>query len=72
MPVDLPLQDMSFPEKLELFEALWDNLSRRPDQFQSPEWHEEILKERRQRVESGEDKFSDWEVAKQDIRKRVQ
>jgi hypothetical protein len=71
MPVDLPLQEMSLPEKLELFEALWADLSRVPEQFQSPEWHEEILKERRQSVESGGDKFSDWEVAKQDIRNRV-
>ncbi|HYR58880.1 MAG TPA: addiction module protein [Chthoniobacteraceae bacterium] len=71
MSVDLPLQEMSFPDKLELLEALWDDLSRRPDKLRSPEWHKDVLDERRQRVQSGEERFSDWEAAKQDIRKRI-
>ena len=62
---------MSFPDKLELLEALWDDLSRRPDKLRSPEWHKDVLDERRQRVQSGEERFSDWEAAKQDIRKRI-
>ena len=71
MPIDLPLQEMSFPDKLELLEALWDDLSGQPERLASPEWHGEVLQERRQRVQSGEDTFSDWETAKQDIRKRI-
>ena len=71
MPVDLPLDEMSFPDKLELLEALWDDLSRRPDQLLSPEWHKDVLDERRRRVQSGEETFSDWEAAKQDIRQRI-
>jgi len=71
MPVDLPLQTMSIPDKLELLEALWDDLSRSPDQIPSPEWHKDVLEERRQRVQSGQETFSDWEAAKQDIRKRI-
>ena len=71
MPVDLPLQKMSFPDKLELLEALWDDLSRDPAKLQSPEWHKEVLDERRRKVQSGEDTYSDWETAKQDIRRRI-
>lgn len=71
MPVDLPLDEMSFPDKLELLEALWDDLSRRPDRLQSSEWHKDVLDERRRRVQSGEETFSDWEAAKQDIRQRI-
>jgi hypothetical protein len=71
MSVDLPLQDMSIPDKLGLMEALWDDLSRSPDQIPSPEWHKEVLEERRLRVQSGEETFSDWEAAKQDIRQRI-
>lgn len=71
MPVDLPLQEMSFPEKLELLEALWDDLSRQPDKLQSPEWHKDVLDERRRCVESGEEIFSDWETAKEEIRLRL-
>ena len=38
---------------------------------QSPEWHREVLEERERRIASGEARFSDWEQAKADIRKRV-
>ena len=62
---------MSLPDKLELLEALGDDLSRRPDTFPSPEWHQDILEERRQRVQSGEETFADWETAKADIRKLI-
>ena len=71
MPVDLPLQDMSFPDKLQLLEALWNDLSGNPDRLPSPEWHREVLEMRRQQVETGEEAISDWEAAKQDIRQRI-
>lgn len=71
MSVDLPFHEMSLRDKLELMEALWDDLSRSPDTLPSPEWHKEVLDERRQRIESGEETFSDWESAKRDIRTRV-
>jgi small-conductance mechanosensitive channel len=71
MAVDLPLQQMSLSAKMELLEALWDNLSRAPDQVESPEWHKDILEERRQRLQSGEETVSDWEGAKEDIRRRI-
>ncbi len=38
---------------------------------ESPEWHREVLEERERRIASGEARFSDWEQAKADIRKRV-
>ena len=71
MPVDLPLHQMTLSSKMELLEALWDDLSRPPDQLESPEWHEGVLEERRQRLQSGDEVVSDWEAAKQDIRRRV-
>lgn len=71
MPVDLPLHQMSLPSKLELMEALWDDLSRTPDKLESPEWHESVIQERRERLQSGEEKLTDWEAAKQDIRRRA-
>jgi putative addiction module component (TIGR02574 family) len=71
MPVDLPLEKMTLPEKLGLLEALWNNLSSEPETFESPEWHKEVLEDRSKRVQSGEDVFSDWEAAKADIRGRI-
>jgi hypothetical protein len=62
---------MTLPEKLQLMEALWDDLTRKPNELESPAWHEEVLEECRRRAETGEEQFSDWEAAKEDIRRRV-
>ncbi|MBI3345337.1 MAG: addiction module protein [Gammaproteobacteria bacterium] len=62
---------MSLAEKLQAMEALWDDLSRNPDTLESPAWHEEVLRERQQRIASGEAVFLDWEHAKTDIRRRT-
>ena len=71
MPDELPLNEMTLPEKLQLMEALWDDLTRKPDKFESPAWHKEVLEECRRKAESGEEQFSDWEAAKADIRRRT-
>ena len=71
MPVTLPFDEMTVSEKLQLMEALWENLSRNADALESPEWHREVLEDRERRIASGEARFSDWEQAKADIRKRV-
>jgi len=71
MPVELPLSQMTLPEKLQLMEALWDDLTRKPDELKSPAWHKEVLEECSRRAETGEEQFSDWETAKEDIRRRI-
>jgi len=52
-------------------EALWVDLSRNQDNVPSPSWHEQILKEREERLKSGEEKLVDWEAAKQTLRDRL-
>jgi hypothetical protein len=71
MDITLPLDQMTTAEKLRAMEALWADLSRNPDNVPSPAWHEQILKEREDRVKSGQEKFVDWETAKQDLRDRL-
>jgi hypothetical protein len=63
MPSMLPLQEMTIPEKLQLMEALWADLSK-TGAVQSPEWHRGILEEREATVASGAAQFTDWEQAK--------
>ncbi len=53
MPVELALDQMSVPEKLQLMEALWEDLSRNASEFKSPAWHREVLEECRRKAESG-------------------
>jgi len=71
MDITLPLDQMTIAEKLRVMESLWADLSRDEQQLESPAWHEQVLKERDQRVRSGEEAFIDWETAKQQFRERL-
>ena len=71
MSTIVPLDQMTTPEKLRLMEELWANLSRNEQEFESPGWHEVVLKEREERLSKGEETPLDWEVAKEELRDRV-
>lgn len=65
------LEEMTTKEKLKAMEMLWDDLCRRAPDFSSPSWHEDVLKEREQRIKDGKDRFVDWDQAKKDIRNSI-
>ena len=67
----LKRKEMSTEEKLKAMEMLWDDLCRRAPDFSSPSWHEDVLKEREQRIKDGKDRFVDWDQAKKDIRNSI-
>lgn len=71
MSMKLPLDEMTVQEKLAAMESLWEDLSRTPEAIESPDWHKEILDERRQRVVDGTAQFEDWEKAKAKIREKL-
>jgi hypothetical protein len=71
MSVVLPLDQMTLPEKLQLMEDLWDSLSKSPAAIEPPAWHQEVLDECMAKAESGQEKFTDWKTAKDEIRRRV-
>lgn len=68
MKVSLPLDRMTTAEKLSAMEALWQDLSREADKFESPSWHGTILRERERRVEEGKESYVDWAAAKKALR----
>jgi hypothetical protein len=68
MSLNLPLDQMSTEEKLQAMEALWTDLTRNAEVYDSPAWHEQVLREREQASKSGEDTFIDWEIAKRQLR----
>lgn len=70
MPATVDLQQMSVSEKLRLMEALWSDLSK--EDVASPSWHGEVLAERDRLIDSGEEKFLDWETAKKQLREELQ
>ena len=68
----IPLDGLSVADKIVLMERLWDDLSRRPSDVPSPNWHADILDERRNAVREGRTAFVDWDDAKQRLRERLQ
>ena len=59
MAVTLPLDEMTNKQKLEAMELLWEDLAGSPEALESPDWHREILDERRKRVVDGTARFLD-------------
>lgn len=71
MEVTLPLDQMTMEEKLRVMETLWADLTRIDQQFPSPDWHEDVLKEREAKLKSGQEKPVDWEHGKKELRDRL-
>ncbi len=55
--MQLQLETMTTAQKLDVMEQLWVSLRSSPD-YSPPDWHGEILADRRRRMESGETTFS--------------
>ena len=68
----LEIKQMSREEKLRIMEALWEDLSREDESFQSPAWHESLLQETEQTVQAGQVNIRDWKEAKKELRKRFE
>ncbi len=48
-------------------EAIWNDLAKHEETLESPDWHEEVLKDREEALASGEATVSDWKEAKRRI-----
>ena len=51
------IKKMSRIERLQVMEALWDSLIDEEAEIESPEWHRDILEERKRKIESGKAEF---------------
>ncbi len=51
------IDKMSLPERLRAIEQLWDAVCRETGEVASPEWHREVLADRKARAERGEARF---------------
>jgi len=69
--VDLPLTKLTLAQKLDLIETLWDDIIRDEKALESPRWHEEVLQDRQKALEAGKVSVSDWDEAKERIRRNV-
>jgi len=58
----LPLAD-----KLQIMEALWEDLCSQPEQVEIPEWHRQLLDQRRKALEAGQEEVFDWDAIKDSL-----
>jgi len=70
MSKPITIKNLSTNEKIELMEKLWADLSSSPD-YSPPAWHGDELVRRKNAVEEGKAKYTDWNKAKEEIRKEV-
>ena len=68
----MKIKQLSREEKLQVMEAIWEDLSQEDQLVQSPSWHESQLRETEQRIQSGKEQILDWKEAKQELRKRFE
>ena len=61
---------MTAEEKVDLMSLIWSDLTAQPENYQSPAWHEEVLKERQKEIDEGRAQYRDWEVVKRELRER--
>ena len=66
------IEEMTREEKLQAMEILWAGLSADDLNTESPPWHEEALKETEERIAAGQEKATDWTMAKRELRKRFE
>ncbi|MDA3898290.1 MAG: addiction module protein [Desulfobacteraceae bacterium] len=60
----IEIKKMSTIERLQAMEALWDSLLYEEGGIDSPEWHKEILEERKRKIENGKAEFISIEKLK--------
>lgn len=68
MNITTQLTQLSTTEKIRTMEYLWDDLCHHADELSSPEWHGDMLTQRKQLVAGGDAVFHDWEAEKSRIR----
>ena len=69
--INLPLSRLSLAQKLDLMETLWIDLSRNAKVYESPVWHEPVLRDREKAFKAGRANVSEWSKSKEKIRKKV-
>ena len=63
---------MSAEEKIRIMESIWDDLCDTAGSTLSPDWHGNVLADRKAAVSAGEDEIMDLEAAKERISDELQ
>jgi len=66
------IRQLPLNEKLQIMEALWEDLRSHNESEPIPDWHKAILDERQAAVQSGQEEVMDWEDAKATLRDKLE
>jgi len=66
----IDIKSLTREEKIQIMEALWDDLTHDSDAIKSPNWHEDELRKTKKKLASGKEETVDWNEAKENLRKR--
>lgn len=61
------VRQLPLAEKLQIMEAIWEDLRARVEQVPVPAWHQELLDERRKAVAEGREEVLDWDSIKDSL-----
>ncbi|MEK7676331.1 MAG: addiction module protein [Verrucomicrobiota bacterium] len=64
------IRELPLAEKLQIMEAIWEDLRSHADQVLVPQWHKDLLDERRRAVEAGREEVLDWDTVKDSLGSR--
>ena len=63
------IRRLSLSEKLQIMEAIWEDLRARAEEMPVPDWHKEILDARQKAVAEGREQLLDWDDVKRTLRR---
>ena len=61
---------LPFAEKVQIMEAIWEDLRAQAERVPVPQWHKDLLDERRQAVAEGREELVDWDSIKDSLPSR--
>jgi putative addiction module component (TIGR02574 family) len=61
------IQQLSLSEKLQIMEAIWEDLRLHADQVAVPQWHKDLLDARRKAVDENREKILEWDEVKHSL-----
>ena len=64
------IQRLPLSEKLQIMEAIWEELCAHSESVPMPEWHRELLDARQQALEAGQEEILDWDAIKNTLGSR--
>jgi putative addiction module component (TIGR02574 family) len=61
------IHQLPLNEKLQIMEAIWEDLRSRAGEIPVPDWHKALLDERRNAVAEGHEQIFDWDQVKRSL-----